>query len=381
MQAAKTDENKPSPEVGLAFSRNRVAVLDDHVRYKEAAARYSLGAAFEVVLETGYDLTPQPVAPEAIEEMTSKAVEALAEERASAGGRPLDTAAFLPEPELGELASEEAADDSEAPEALPPPTFGGAGGQDLALLAEYLEARLGSSVIHRINQIDGALAGLGYRLKVVSSQMEQVTQALRESATTGGSLPPAARPPEPASVPAVPPPPEVAQNTDGMSLAQRRDLRRRGGQVPEPGNPKPGAPRPGVESPVPLPEAKRKWPSEPPRWLVPSMVAAAAFLVSLGVWGHLAGPDGPGSAALVVKQAQGLGAYVRAEERALRGCRTPSQEEFLRARSQVLASEGPDRDIAQQRLTSLVREAEASAKAQRALTVLYQVSGITPEGR
>lgn len=383
MPVAKTDESKHAPETGQAFSRNHIAVLEDHARYKQAAARHGLGAVFEVVLETGYDLTPQPVAEEAVPALTAQAVEALAEERSFAGGRPLDTAAVIPELEMEDLFAVDAAAEGDTPTQPLGPVFGdlptpGAGSQDLMKLAEILEGRLGSSILHRLNQIDGALAGLGFRLQVVSKQLEQqgggdLTMTMP---TPSGPLPgPVAPPAEPAPTAGTPP-------AEALSLAQRRELRRNGIPVPELGVPitapetVPAAPA-GPGRRVPLAPSRR---SLSLRITIP-LAAAAALLISLPLWSPWSTPQAGASAMVVERQAQGLGAYVRAEERALRAVRTPSTEEFLQARAQVLAATGQEREVAQQRLTEMVREAEAFTRAQRALGVLYQVSGISPEVR
>jgi len=376
MPVAKTDENKPTPDVGSAFSRNRVAVLDDQTRFKDAASRYGRGASFEVVLETGYDLTPNPVPEAAVPEVTAKAVEALAEERSYAGGRPLDTAALIPELELGDLPVEESAGVGPvstppvaAPRPLPVP---GAPGVDLARLADFIEERL----VHRINEIDGALAGLGFRLQVVSSQLERITGA---TPVAQAERPAPPQPVAPVAAPPAPRPPVAGG--ESLSLAERRDLRRRGLPVPEP-----GAPVLVAESSIPAPGAAEaggapKAPFSPYPWLVAPLAAAACLMVTVIGWGPGGLSGGSGATVLVEKQAQGLGAYVRAEERALRGYRTPTTEEFMQARAQVLAANGEERERAQAHLTAMVREADAAGRAQKALTTLYQVSGITPEAR
>ena len=375
MPVAKTDETKAAPEMGLAFSRNRVAVLDDQNRFKDAASRYGRGPTFEVVLETVFDLTPNPVPEEEVPAVTAKAVEALAEERASAGGRPLDTAMLIPELELGDLpaAQDQVAGPISVPLEAPPRPLPipGAPGVDLARLTEFIEERL----VHRINEIDGALAGLGFRLQVVSSQLERITGAPQAQpqaqASQSAAAPPAAPKPQPVPVAG-----------ESLSLAERRDLRRRGLPVPEPGAPI--TTEEGLEAPAPgaaVPAGSPKAAFRPSPWLVGPLAAAACLLVALAAWTRwgIAGPSG--SAVLVERQAQGLGAYVRAEERALRNYRTPSTEEFMQARAQVLAATGEERERAQAHLTAMVREADAAGRAQKALTTLYQVSGITPETR
>lgn len=370
--AAKTDEGKPLPEVGQAFTRNRVAVLDDHARYKAAAARDGRGVTLDVVLETDYDLTPHPVPEERVADMTARAAEALIEERSSAGARPLDTAAMIPELEMGDLPAE--ADPEAAPEALappPPPLVHPGAGVDLAKLAEYLEGRLGTTLVHRINQIDGALAGLGFRLQVVSNQLDQLTGPNRPQ-TPAMTAPPAA-------TPQVPSDPPVEPGGAPLSLSERRDLRRRGVPVPDPGIEAPASAASVLSGLGVSPSAEGPGSASRGRhWLAASMAAAACLVVGLAAWGLLASPR-PNATALVEKQAQGLGAYVRAEERALRGYRSPTAEEFMQARALVLAASGPERDRAQANLTAMVREADAAARAQKALGTLYQVSGITPE--
>ena len=379
MPVAKTDETRQTPDVGSAFSRNRVAVLDDQTRFKNAAARYGRGASFEVVLETGYDLTPNPVPEAEVPDVTAKAIEALAEERSSAGGRPLDTAALIPELELGDLPAVEATGAVPiTPLAAPaePPPFPGAAGVDLAKLAEYLEERLGTSLVHRINQIDGALAGLGFRLQVVSSQLDQLTGTPRppQAAQVAPSLPLPASP--------APPGPAPVAGGENLSLAERRDLRRRGLPVPEPGAPvsAPGDPVTLEGGAGETPGAPRI-PYKPSPRLVAPLAVAAGLLVAVVGWVRWGPAGAPGAAVLVEKQAQGLGAYVRAEERALRSYRTPSTEEFMQVRAQVLAASGEEKERAQAHLTAMVREAEAAGRAHKALMTLYQVSGITPETR
>ena len=374
--ASRASEATPTAESRASITQNGKAVKQDHAHYRDAARGYrDPKPLFEVALAQSYELMPHPVEEGAVTTMTQKAVTALREERDQAGGRPLETAAIVPEPEFV-VAVEDASTDSEVlietPADPPPPPPLPPGPVDIQALAQYLEAQLGAPIRHRINQIDGALAGLGYRLKVVSDQLAALPTSPHPSEASAPTQQPVAAAAE--SVPA-------PQGLDGLSLSERRNQRRNPaapGPVPVPGKPQPAGTRPAAPRPQDGEPSGSRFP-----WR--ALGIAATFLIV----GLLAAQtirtnreeSRTASARLVERQAQGYGAYVRTEERALKASiRAGSSEELVKARMDFNASVGTEaREAAYQRVQALQGAADRGERAQQALRVLRDVSGITPE--
>ncbi len=381
------DSLRAQPEFD-EIKRHTESVIEDHHRYRDVQNRNIDSVrppSFEYCLEAAYELRPHPLPEDEVESVTHQAVEAMTQERESAGGKVFPEAVPLQEPELRSEADEFGLGDGpssrvekgEGPESmacdervLPPPMP-----IDFYQLAQLLEDRVAKRFEQPLTELGAGIAGLGFRIDRILLQRVE-----KPEVPEGPSSVPAA------DIQAIKP--EVPGGSGKPVTIQERRQERTGQRTSggRPGEPREEAPVASkgrsVATAATAPAAngpKRKVPWRAAAW-------AASVLLVLGT-GSLVLPRIVGSSSsptgrvLVEAQVQGLGSYVRMEEAELAmeaHRKGPLLSLLSELKNQITAVPGEQREAIEQRIAEVESSLAKAERAERALQGLYAISGVTP---
>lgn len=371
------------------IKRHTESVIEDHHRYRDVQSRNIDSVkppSFEHCLEVTYELLPHPIPEDEVESVTHLAVEAMTQERGSAGGKVRTDAQPLPQPVFRSEADEfglgdgpaEKPEDGKGPELkagdkvvlLPPVPI------DFYQLAQLLEDRVAKRFEQPLTELGAGIAGLGFRIDRIllqrvekpevpegSAPVQRAESPTRDLKTHGGS-----------------------ENGKAITLQERRQ-ERAGHQTPgaKPVQSRDDAPVAAAKPPAaPTTSTATKGTGRKVPWR--AMAWAASVLMILGASGlvvpRLVGPtNAPMGRLLVEAQVQGLGSYVRMEEAELAPAarRKGSLQSLLsELKTQSLAVQGAQRGAIEQRIVEVESSLIKADRAERALLGLYSISGVTP---